>query len=317
MSDVLYCYRILLGREPDSAGLDHYAHLLKVQRLGTQQLFELFIRSPEFQTRLKRDYAWRADELQAVNLLDGSVLYVAASGDNDISGAIRANLTYEPEVSAAVRRTLVPGDCFVDVGASIGYFTVLASALVGGKGRVVAIEPGPQNQPLLLLNVASNQLANVQVFPVALSDRREILSYNRLSSNGAVTAANVDAQALITGDLVPALTLDELLRGIERVDLMKIDVEGAEWRVLQGAKETIARCRPTLIFEFTPRALESLSGISGLAMLTKIGELGYGFEILSQAPDGSREESLIGAEEVVQRFDALQAGHVDLLAEPL
>ena len=275
-------------------------------------IFELFIRSPEFQARLEGIYA-RAGRPEAIQLLDGSSIYVAADGDPDISGAIRRNREYEPEVSTALKARLGPGDCFIDIGASIGYFTLLAARAVGANGKVVACEPGPQNQSMLLLNIATNGLAHVEVWPFALSDRKEILAYSRLASNGAV-APSAGLQSLATGDLVQAIPMDELLAGYPRVDVIKIDVEGAEGRVLRGAERVIRRFQPTIFFEFTPSALKEVSGMTGDELLAFLEDLGYSFTVLTESTDDQRASSRVGAAGVRDHFAEIGMRHVDVMA---
>ena len=95
-----------------------------------------------------------------------------------------------------------PGDVFVDVGASLGYYTVLAGRLVGAEGRVVACEPGPQNQNVLLANVCSNRLFNVDVHQTAVSDQPGFVLYSQATSNGTISPFEGDVSSLSTFDLV-------------------------------------------------------------------------------------------------------------------
>ncbi len=314
-ADVRYAYRLLLGREPDPGGMRHYSQLLASDALSLDRLFELFIRSGEFQQRLNSLYAWKARAPEAIRLLDGTTIYVASDGDSDISGTIRSHRVYEPEVSMALRSQLFPGQCFVDVGASIGYFTVLASRAVGPAGRVIACEPGPQNLSMLLLNVLSNSSANVEVVPFALSDRREILGYSRLESNGAVSQVTSGEEALAAGDLIQAVPMDELLADNRQVDAIKVDVEGAEGKVFRGGYKTIERFRPLLFFEFTPSALEDVSGLSALGVLSSLEDLGYTFTVLTGSANDPSTARELRADDVLREFDSIGAQHIDIMAQ--
>lgn len=311
-ADVRACYRILLGREPDADGWCHYTEMVRTGSLSLDGVFELFIRSPEFEARLDRLYAWSARRPELVELCDGWSIYVAGSGDSDISGAIRANRAYEPEVSAALGARLSPGACVVDVGASIGYFTVLAGRAVGPGGRVMAFEPGPQNQSMLLLNVVHNELANVELLSYALSDRKEIVAYRRLAANGVIVPL-AGAGSVVTGDLVQAVPMDDALAAEDRIDVVKIDVEGAEGRVLRGGASVIDRYRPTIFFEFTPAALAEVSGTTGGAMLRDLEELGYRFTVLTGAT-GDTASTPVDSAGVLERFDELSLLHIDVMA---
>jgi FkbM family methyltransferase len=286
--------------------------MVRAGSLSVSQLFELFIRSPEFEARLEHLYAWAARRPELVNLRDGSSIYVASTGDADISGAIRSNSEYEPAVTAALRTCLSEGGCFIDVGASLGYFTVLAARAVGNDGRVVAFEPGPHNQSMVLLNLVHNGLTNVELLPYALSDRREVVSYRRLGSNGAI-APLLGAESVAIGDLVQALPMDEVLADERRIDVVKIDVEGAEGRVLRGAATIIDRFRPTLLFELTPGALAEVSDTTGAALLHWLEGYGYSFRVLTGLTRDLRAGPL-GTDDVLERFEELDALHVDVMA---
>jgi FkbM family methyltransferase len=138
---------------------------------------------------------------------------------------------------------LQPGMTVVDAGAHLGSFALLASQLVGDEGRVYAVEP--ISAEYLRRCVADNQLGNVEVCPVALADEDGELSLQLSTQSGMHSAVIGPSQRTIT---VPKRTLDGLVAewGLASVDFIKVDVEGYEPQVLQGARETIARFRPVL-----------------------------------------------------------------------
>lgn len=156
---------------------------------------------------------------------------------------------YEPAESRAFVGLTRPGDVVYDIGAHAGYYTALAGRLVGPAGRVVAFEPLPRNLAWLGRTIAANRLGNVRVIAAAVSDRTGKASF-------AVGAGDPDQSGSYMGRLtaggdipVETLRLDEFVReGSEPPPaLLKIDVEGAEVRVLAGARETIAACRPIIV----------------------------------------------------------------------
>lgn len=152
------------------------------------------------------------------------------------------------------RRTVKPGWTVVDVGANLGYYALLASRLVGPQGRVFAFESTPSTYRTLLENVALNEAHNITACRVALCDfcgsvsviEQEEDGYNRIGLGGELGAHRV-----------PSLTLDRFVneRKIERIDLVKVDIEGAEYRFLQGGRATIERFRPIVAVELHPAAL--------------------------------------------------------------
>lgn len=134
----------------------------------------------------------------------------------------------------------------VDVGAHIGTFSLLASKLVGPQGKVLALEPAPATFSCLLATVEANALRNVTSLQFALGGTRGALSLSVHPSlpQGHSAVLERSEQRME----VPMLTLDEVSaeQGLERLDFLKIDVEGYEPQVLQGAAEAIARFRPVI-----------------------------------------------------------------------
>jgi FkbM family methyltransferase len=166
---------------------------------------------------------------------------------------------YEPETVALFAGALRPGGTVVDVGANHGYFTVLAAALLGPTGRVEAFEPNPAVADALAEVLARNAVAGrVSVHRVALSDReghaRFFVSVAAANDGFSSLLATDDAleHGVIRADhsiRVPTLTFDAFAEraGLGRVDLMKLDVEGAEAMVLRGMERTLAERPPRLI----------------------------------------------------------------------
>jgi FkbM family methyltransferase len=133
----------------------------------------------------------------------------------------------------------------VDVGANIGYYALLFRRLVGPSGAIIAIEPSPENLPELRLNIEDNELENAKVFEVAAGARKGNAWLLKGINSGIVDPNRGTYQ-------IPVRSLDELLT--ERVDLIKIDVEGYEGFVLEGACKVIERDRPVIFLEFHPTA---------------------------------------------------------------
>jgi FkbM family methyltransferase len=157
---------------------------------------------------------------------------------------------YEVDKIAAVRRFLRPGSTFVDVGANVGDYSLLAASIVGDAGRVLCFEPEPQNRYWLQKSIDLNGYKNMDVFPVALSDtnRQASLYLGEIAGYHTLIPGHPERQAgTIT---VPTRTLDSHLKelGRERIDMMKIDVEGAELQVLRGARTTMENNPQMILF---------------------------------------------------------------------
>ncbi|WP_327190027.1 FkbM family methyltransferase [Streptomyces xinghaiensis] len=154
---------------------------------------------------------------------------------------------WEPHMTHWLRRRLRLGDTFVDVGANIGYYSVMASQLVGSEGRVVAVEASEQFHQRLLLNARLNGCANVRAVNAAVSGSREVLRFVLASSKnmGANSIVPYDGPAESTFE-IEALPLAEVLspEEIETARVIKIDVEGAEGGVVRGLAPVLGRLRP-------------------------------------------------------------------------
>jgi len=151
------------------------------------------------------------------------------------------NGTYEREQTRLFERHLRPGHTVLDVGAHVGYYTLLSSVLVGDAGRVWAFEPNPANAAFLRRHVEVNGRVNVRVEQAAVADADGTARFD--FGTGSGTGHLADAGALE----VRTLRLDGFCaeHGI-RPDAVKIDVEGAELSVLRGAGDTFAAHRPVL-----------------------------------------------------------------------
>lgn len=147
-----------------------------------------------------------------------------------------------PKVEA-LRAMLRPGMTFVDVGANTGFFALIAARLVGPTGRVLAIEPEPENCTRIQRNIELNGYGNIDVVEVALADADGEAQLHLASDHGHHSLLTTSPDRVGRTITVPQRTLDSLLaeRGVERVDVMKIDVEGFEVEVLRGARQTVQR----------------------------------------------------------------------------
>ena len=166
---------------------------------------------------------------------------------------------WEEQTSRLFKETVREGDVVVDLGANIGFFTLLASRLVGDAGRVYAFEPEPTNYSLLLKNIELNGCANVVAVPKAVSDREGI---SVLALSRRDTGAHTLRRSGLKGEFgesiaVETITVDDYFRDREaRVDVVKMDVEGAEACVFRGMRRVLgANSGVKLFVEFYPRAI--------------------------------------------------------------
>lgn len=190
----------------------------------------------------------------------------------------------ERKTVAAFEALLEPGMTFFDVGANVGYFSLLAASIVGPEGRVHSFEPTPAVAKRLMENVRINALSSRVITNVAAIGERSGTATFHLHSDDS-EANSMFATREHGGCIeVPVITLDEYVqsRNIRSVDLLKMDVEGAELLALRGAQSILARENaPMLIIELNSAALAS-AGSSPLELQGMLEEMGYRCHLLEE-----------------------------------
>jgi FkbM family methyltransferase len=179
---------------------------------------------------------------------------------NDLSRQIYIAGSIDPNEFAFLDRFLQPGMTFLDVGANEGIYSVFAASRVGAEGTVWAFEPSRRELDRLRCNLEINNL-KVRVFPLALADcsghgELRVAGYEHEGQNtlGAFVYAGVEVARTEPIDL---MRLDDVVEQNPpvRLDVIKVDVEGAELRLFRGARATLGRYRPVLLFEASDAAL--------------------------------------------------------------
>jgi len=203
-------------------------------------------------------------------------LYVHGAQDQFVSRRIRQEGIWEPYETALVQLLLHPGDVFVDVGANIGYFSVLAAHSVGATGQVFAFEPDPHNFDLLKANAHVNDFDGI--IHAVCGGLAEAPGGGRLY----LSEDNLGDHQIFATDGSRKTKPIKLLQGSEylgsrtaRMDLLKVDTQGSEYGVILGLMpllKTLA-APPRIIIELTPLSLRQC-GSSGRALISLLAELG-------------------------------------------
>jgi FkbM family methyltransferase len=182
-----------------------------------------------------------------------------------VSRKILEEGVWEPQSIQAVADHLSPSATFIDVGAHIGYYSLKAAIMVGPNGHVISVEPNPQTLPKLRANIEASEAHAVSVWPVACAQSESTLQFYAApeSNTGESSLSKENASqegAAPVAYSVPARPLDAIVKEakLDRVDVIKIDVEGAEFEVLKGAAKTLDDYRPVLIIELMPNQLKSM-----------------------------------------------------------
>jgi len=186
----------------------------------------------------------------------------------------------EPGTATLIKKLLKEGMTFVDLGASKGIYTLLAAKIVGEKGKVFAFEPAPDNFEILKRNV--RRLKNVTVIQKAISNRTGTAQLF-LSLSDSVSHRIYGAQDRRNSIEVETTTLDDFFKDKDcKIDLVKMDIEGAEMRALEGMEKVMKQNENLmLITEFYPRLLK-LSGSSPEKLLRELTEYGFKIQLIDE-----------------------------------
>lgn len=136
--DIRFAYRLLLGREPDDSGLKAFRGMLMTRSLTPPDIASAILGSDEF-------LGISQEKLPFVQIELPGRLMCLPNDDRDIAHEIKKNLRYEPGVEKGIHTILRAGSCFIDIGANLGYFSLLAASIVGEKGTILAVEPLDRN----------------------------------------------------------------------------------------------------------------------------------------------------------------------------
>jgi len=208
----------------------------------------------------------RSDDRYSLHRYRGGRIYLPL-GD---SHRMREKLygTYEFWKTRLVERIVHEGMTILDVGANVGYYTLLTARLVGPTGRVLAFEPHPEVLHWLSRSVNANGYDNAELFSCALSDASGTVEFypGRHSGWGSTLFHPESANQRLKPFAVEARTLDDVLNGlgVDRVDLIKVDVEGTEAKVLAGARRTLRDLSPMMLVDVDLRDRKAVARIHGL-----------------------------------------------------
>jgi len=230
-----------------------------------------------------------------VRWLDDIDVEVTLGNDNSLCLYVCG--TFEPNEFAFLDQVLKPGMVFFDVGANDGYFSLFAARRLGPTGRVIAVEPSSRERTKLQRNIDANRLTNVTVVPLALGAvpgtaslrlAREAHSGHNTLGKFAHDGVQMDSVEEVKVDALDAVAAR---LGLSRVDFIKIDVEGAEASVIEGAEDVLRRMRPTLLLEINEMALaaQQRSAERLLGML----RTDFDYEILIFSPESGLLESRV------------------------
>lgn len=214
----------------------------------------------------------KTDITATAKLHTGDKLRVDLSSSVGRSIWLRHFYKYEIDVENTLRDILRKGDVFIDIGANVGYFSVIASRIVGENGKVYSLEAIPRLCGLLSESAAINDIKNINILNYAAYSENKTISFNRMK-NSAFSHISKDNSSDSTIE-VNAITLDSLIDKVKKVDVVKIDVEGTEMNVLMGGEKLIRRYKPKIVMEVVDWSLQRFN-YSSKDVLSFLRGIGY------------------------------------------
>ena len=306
INDIYYCFRLILGRNPNPEECKGHSGMVGVD---LTEVVKSYVQSMEFQNRnlLK-------PSLSEVAIIEKSSFNVCCDPKDHGVGRVVAIGEYEPHITKIFRTYLKPNMRVLDIGANIGFFSLLSASLVGKNGAVFAVEPNMKNCRFIQASKDLNNFTNISIMQFAAHSSSGVLSNNSSFSNGTTSRPSLNLDILMTSNLVAAIQLDNIKDFDNGIDLIKVDVEGAEYNALLGAKELISKHRPIIITEFSPGAMPNISGVNGLTYLKFICSFGYELNVLNT--DCTIHKYGQDAEGVLKAYNSVNVDHIDILAVP-
>lgn len=214
--------------------------------------------------------------------VNGFKMFLNSSDRGEVKDILLRGV-YDKLETDIVRQSLRSGEIALDIGAHIGYFTLILARAVGDSGKVFAFEPEPKNFSMLKKNIETNKFKNVTLENIALSSssgRHNLFLDKDNLGNMSFSPDNIPKSSLLGKVEVESQTLDFYVKNIEgRIGFIKIDVQGAEGLVFSGGWETISKDKPAILMEFWPYGLKN-NGTEALKLMLDLENLGYKFKVL-------------------------------------
>lgn len=204
---------------------------------------------------------------------------------------------FEPSIVRQVNKILSKGDNFLDLGANIGYFSLIASRLVTDTGKVYAFEPTPSTIKRLKHNITLNHLQNILLFEKAVSNKSGEVVFktpaDHVKNSGRSSMRDIEEN--YTELRVPMVSLNEMINDLLPVKLIKMDIEGAEGLALEGMTNLLERDKPVIIMELSDHYLKQM-GYSAQGVLDFFWKRNYTIY------KGENFDELISSAEILKEY---------------
>ena len=204
------------------------------------KIINLFVNFDEF---FRKFFLFKNSLIGEFNF-DG-LKFLHDKSDTSVASSVLINGTYEPELLNEIYKTLKTGSCFIDGGANIGFFSLIASKIVGQSGTVISFEPTPLTHTYLKKNININNASNITISKYGLSSSKKKLPF-QMFGNPEGNSIISDKACELTDENeiieINTISIDEFCieNKISRIDLFKLDIEGQELEAIKGAKKVLS-----------------------------------------------------------------------------
>lgn len=217
---------------------------------------------------------FKGEILKTVNTSGVSFKIYIKKENGRVDQDIYLNGVFEPYFLSVIKENLEPGNTYVDIGGNIGQHSLFASQVVGGSGNVVAFEPIKKLYEQFKRSIEANGFSNIELYNAGCGEEeKEVQIYFMEGNMGA--SSIVANERVNGGETIKILVPDRVLENKDRIDFIKIDVEGYEYHVLQGLQETILKHHPKFLIEYTPSYYEKGDATHSEKIINYFLERGY------------------------------------------
>lgn len=310
IEDVIAGYRFILNRNPENGlNLENIAQTFESISSYRQNLID----SDEGAGLLYEKLVSNLPIWVKVPTVFGQRIYVCLS-DVGVSKGIFLTGNWEPEVGKSIFTLINQDSYFLDIGANMGWFSLLVADFIqkrNGNGRVIAIEANPTIVQYLMASVVDSGLSNyISIKPYAASNKYDVIQMETsINGNlGGLKIGPLSKNATTQRNIIPTVVLDDILEDLPKLDVIKMDIEGAEPLALEGMRKTLDKFSPKIIMEINADGLKIVSNKSVVQLVRQLKSYGYKpFDIIENGL-GSSE---ISEEEICKIVAA--RGHYDFL----
>lgn len=277
IEEVVAGYNFILNRNPET-GLDLENIAQTFESISSYR--ENLMNSDEGAGLLYEQLVSKLPIWVKVPTIFGQRIYVCLS-DVGVSKGIFLTSNWEPEVGKSILSLINQDSYFLDIGANIGWFSLLVGDFIqkrNGSGRVISVEANPTILQYLMASVVDSGLSNlISIKPYAISNKYEIIQMESgVNGNvGGLKIGQLSENSSIERNIIPTVILDDILKDLPRLDMIKMDIEGAEPLALEGMSKMLYKFSPKIIMEINADGLKTVSGKSVTQLVKQMKSYGY------------------------------------------